>query len=99
MNRGPCTPYVGLFFWLSRGNVCRAAIQNESPVTIAAVDIAFFVNLEPHKRMTEGCAARNIGGTIASVAFLGCSDNFRSVNHVEAISNGSSVAQSCKYQK
>ena len=98
MIRRPCTPYVGLFFGLPRSDICGTANQNESPVTIAAIDIAFFVNLEPYPRVAKGCAAGNIRRTIARVAFLGCSDNFRSVYHGSAISNGSPVAQSCKYQ-
>ena len=79
-------------------HVGRPADQNESPVAIAAVDITFFVNLQPHARVAERCAARNIRGTIAGVAFLGRSDNFGSVNHDRAISNGTGAAQSCKYQ-
>ena len=98
MIREPCTPYVGLFFGQRWCDICRTANQNESPVTIAAVDIAFFVNLKPYPRVAKGCAAGNIRGTIACVAFLGCSDNFRSVYHGSAISNGSPVAQSRKYQ-
>lgn len=78
--------------------VGRPANQNESSVAIAAVDIAFFVNLQPHARMAERCTARNIRGTVTGIAFLGGSDNFWSVDHARAISNGSGAAQSCKYQ-
>ena len=83
---------------MRRRGVSGTADQNESPIAIAAVDIAFFVNLQPYPRMAQRYSAGNIGSSVASVAFLGGSDNFWSVDHARAISNGSGAAQSCKYQ-
>ena len=70
MIRRPCTPYVGLFFGLPRSDICGTANQNESPVTIAAIDIAFFVNFQPDSRMAQGGAALTISGASIMVARL-----------------------------
>lgn len=53
------------------------------PVTIAAVHIAFFVNLQPHLRMAQ--SGRNIAAAVASNAGFTDTDGFGLIDHAGAL--------------
>ncbi len=59
----------------------RTANQDEAAIAVSAIDITGLIDLQPHARMAEGSAARNVGGTVASDAGLGDAGGFGRRQH------------------
>ena len=68
--------------------VCRPADQHETPVAIAAIDIAMLVDFEEHARMAERRAAGNVAGPVAGDAAAGNASELGRCDHDCADSKG-----------
>ncbi len=77
--------------------VGRSPRQHEALVTIAAIDIAFFVNLKPDAWMAERSPSRNVERTVASDPAGFDEFGFRRVSHESALSNPAEAAQLAVY--
>lgn len=64
------------------------ANQHEAPITIAALRIAFFINLEPDARMAQRCATGNITGAVTAGSAVMGANCFRVVAHVCELATG-----------
>ena len=75
----------------------RAADKHKMPVAIAAIDIAFFINLKPDAGVPQ--CSRDIAAAVASNARFTDSDRFRIVVHARRVAkplrgcNGSEVIE------
>ena len=72
----------------------RPADQHEAPVTIAAIDIAMFVDLEKHPRMAERSAAGYITGAVTDDTVVADTEGFGRGDHRGADSKVEECGQS-----
>lgn len=71
----------------------RCVGQHETPVTIAAIDMAAIINLKPDTRMPKRRAAGNVARSVAgNPAGFDC-HGFGIVDHAPGISNRCKAAQ------
>ena len=61
--------------------VSRSADQHETPVAIAAIDIAMLVDLQEHARMAERRAAGNITGAVTDDTVVADTEGFGRGDH------------------
>lgn len=74
--------------------VGRSADQHEAAVAIAAIDIAFPVDLQEHARVTECGPAGDVGRAVAGDAGMGDADEFGRRQHASRDSKRGSPHQS-----
>jgi hypothetical protein len=72
-----------------RAGISGPALEDETPVAIAALDIAPLINFKPDARMAKCGPAGNIAGTIARDPMAGDDKGVCGYSHAGvAISNG-----------